>query len=561
MFVGIKYVYNYIDNVRAYVTNLITSFLSRAGYGYNIDRGQVNRILSVYDRNGGIPDLLYDAGLSVNYNLFTATATLSTQTLTLPLGTFIFGFASGAGSITSSNGTGTATGHGTATLGVNDTFFVNVAGTFTFTVSGTVNNAQLNVGSTLFSYRARVDATTVKCLNLGNVANIGDGTYVNGSTIDMFAFDAASGNTNTINSVLSQRVNTNYLPTLANLTWMGWVKPTTLKNQVLFWNGGSSTARLSLQLMNNGNIGFGNNNTITQSSGTTYSTGIWQHVALVKNGDVHQLYLNAVQIYNGSVTSTATAGTGLIIGADTGNGDYIDGNIDKLACISSSLTLSQIQTIYNAHKSQFAVTLAGSLIAKWDAASIAQSNMSSVASWLDSSGSGYNLSQATMASQPLYITGGLNGLPAVRFNGVSTVMTNASITLPSKHTIFVVYSNYTTGGSFYSTNSANGPLQRITQIFFDGNASAISVTSQVSKKLLTCAFDYVADVYNVYQDKVLVGTLATLGNVNGSTINVGARQASEFVACDISEIRIYNRVLSASELTTVHTELSTKYNI
>jgi hypothetical protein len=181
-----------------------------AGYGYQPEVGPLSRLLKNYKDNGGIPDLLFDAGLSVNYNLFTATATLSTQTVTLRVGTFTFGFVSGAGSITSSNGIGIATGHGSATAGSNITITVTVAGTFTFTVSGAVNSAQLNVGSTLLSYRARTDATAVKPLNLGTLGASGDGTFVNGTALDFFSNDATAGNIINFNSASTLVIPTTY---------------------------------------------------------------------------------------------------------------------------------------------------------------------------------------------------------------------------------------------------------------------------------------------------------------------------------------------------------------
>lgn len=44
-------------------------------------------------------------------------------------------------------------------------------------------------------------------------------------------------------------------------------------------------------------------------------------------------------------------------------------------------------------------------------------NGSNVAAWADQSGKGYNLTQATTSSQPLYVTNTLNGNPVIRFDG------------------------------------------------------------------------------------------------------------------------------------------------
>jgi hypothetical protein len=141
-----------------------------SGYGYLLSEVQktfLDNRLKLFRQNGGLPDWYLAPDIGVNKNLFDTSATLSTKTITLAVGSYTFWFQSGAGTITSSNGTGTASNHGAVSAGQTRTITVSVAGTFTFTVASTVNNAQLEVGSTATSYIARADATAVKSLNFG----------------------------------------------------------------------------------------------------------------------------------------------------------------------------------------------------------------------------------------------------------------------------------------------------------------------------------------------------------------------------------------------------------
>jgi hypothetical protein len=57
------------DLVAGRVSSAFNRVSQVAGYGYQPEVGRLSRLLKNYKDNGGIPDLLFDAGLSVNYNL------------------------------------------------------------------------------------------------------------------------------------------------------------------------------------------------------------------------------------------------------------------------------------------------------------------------------------------------------------------------------------------------------------------------------------------------------------------------------------------------------------
>jgi len=66
-----------------------------------------------------------------------------------------------------------------------------------------------------------------------------------------------------------------------------------------------------------------------------------------------------------------------------------------------------------------------------DATRIAQADSTSVATWSDQSGNGYDATQGGSAARPTFIASGLNGLPVVRFDG-----TDDRLSIPSSTATF-----------------------------------------------------------------------------------------------------------------------------
>jgi hypothetical protein len=104
--------------------------------------------------------------------------------------------------------------------------------------------------------------------------------------------------------------------------------------------------------MNNTNIGFWNNTTLSQTSGFSYATNTWLHLALTKSGNDFKLFCNGIERLATTVTSTASNGN-LIIGGDTARSDYINGRIDNVSVHETTLTATQVLNIFNAQKSRF----------------------------------------------------------------------------------------------------------------------------------------------------------------------------------------------------------------
>jgi hypothetical protein len=324
-----------------------------ANTGYSPTYAQKNLInpLFKYLRNQGLSLSIifhHDPRVGLNANLFTATAVLSTQTVTLAIGTYTFWFASGAGSITSSNGTGTASNHGAVSEGGTRTITVTVAGSFTFTVSGAVNNAQLEIGSSATVYNLRVDTTALKLNNLVNDAT-GDGTFVNGTPANMTVVDATAGEVLNYVSASSQGV------TLANSTYytsytvLIWVKVNNLaSNRVPFVKG---SARDRIVLQTDGAIRVN-----SATGGTTSATGqvvanTWVHIAVTMTTTNTETFKNGVSVISGAITRVveSTDPYYLVNSALA----PLDGLIGESTLVSQVLTPTQILAIYNIQKARY----------------------------------------------------------------------------------------------------------------------------------------------------------------------------------------------------------------
>jgi hypothetical protein len=259
------------DLVAGRVSSAFNRVSQVAGYGYQPEVGRLSRLLKNYKDNGGIPDLLFDAGLSVNYNLLTNTSfdsnillwnqyvnggtgtnpVLSWDNGELkiePQGTYTHSGVSQGGiaviagaryiitgtargtlaswnlSIFFSGGLGASTNitmdnttksftfaYDNSTAGTGIIYFrTNTAGLAAFWIDN-LQFTQVTTGSsTPLPYRPRADATAVKPLNLGTLGASGDGTYVNGTNANMLSSDVTAGLVLNFNSVLNQQITTTY---------------------------------------------------------------------------------------------------------------------------------------------------------------------------------------------------------------------------------------------------------------------------------------------------------------------------------------------------------------
>lgn len=228
------------------------------------------------------------------------------------------------------------------------------------------------------------------------------------------------------------------------------------------------------------------------------------------------------------------------------------------------------------------------LVAWYKADSISQGDATPVASWLDSSGSGRNMSAAGSA-RPTFKTNIQNALPIVRGDGAANIMTSSSkllfdrtaplsmfivmeftgsgqsaivsqhtpagdahgwdwTFLPSTHnqSILQILKDNTTGISGGGTDNY-GAAFHIAEVTFDGS-------SDVAGVLLYR--DGVSDpVASVYENNYTTGAITN----DGTFALFADARGGQFTAADVGEVIIYSRLLTAAERYQVESYLRAKW--
>ncbi|GAC1374842.1 MAG: hypothetical protein NVSMB4_02670 [Acidimicrobiales bacterium] len=197
-------------------------------------------------------------------------------------------------------------------------------------------------------------------------------------------------------------------------------------------------------------------------------------------------------------------------------------------------------------------------------------------SWPDSSSSGYN---ATPGSAPTWQSGVVNGKPVVRFAS-GNYLTSSLPSSPTAATVFAVHKPGDTSamhaviGPSTSGTAQGGMELRSTNSglmdFLDCNKTDIATdvgaisTAAFNDDAVTWASASAVNFYQAGKNTKTQTTSATLtGGTNGTLIG-GFFNLSSLVepyVGDIAEIIRYDRVLTASERSTVDSYIQDKYGI
>jgi hypothetical protein len=113
-----------------------------------------------------------------------------------------------------------------------------------------------------------------------------------------------------------------------------WFYPTGSTNEYLIGtetNAGGNGWLLTYQGVTNQVIFDVNNSAITSGLVGTPTTNAWNHIALVRNGNVFGLYLNGTSVYSGTYSGSIAGSTPLYIGyTPVGMGYYFKGEMDEV---------------------------------------------------------------------------------------------------------------------------------------------------------------------------------------------------------------------------------------
>lgn len=208
----------------------------------------------------------------------------------------------------------------------------------------------------------------------------------------------------------------------------------------------------------------------------------------------------------------------------------------------------------------------------FDAADLTDPDGTALASWTNQGVVAGAAVQNTAAAKPLVKTAVLNGLRVVRFDGVDDVMytgTEPQGTFPQPTHHWVV-ANLTSGAStFVSDGGQATGRQHLFGRFGSGEVGILAGNAIVSAAEATPSgfhrwrllFDGASSTIHKDNGGVAFASgSAGLHDLTGLTFGASSG-GSSFGACDIAEVIVYNRILTAAEITTVETYLSTKWGV
>jgi concanavalin A-like lectin/glucanase superfamily protein len=214
----------------------------------------------------------------------------------------------------------------------------------------------------------------------------------------------------------------------------------------------------------------------------------------------------------------------------------------------------------------------------WKADSLVLADGDPVATWIDSSGNGRDVTQGTAASKPTYQTGELNGLPVVRYDGVDDYLENTSFpNAADEYTVFVVAKlDATDAAQAILGDLSDAPGDVDWYFFNDGGTTYWRVQDSAGQKEDTYATDlrgafhiYVGLVDGstsfLYTDGVERDTVAysSPNAITSSILRLGQIRVSTGYSLtgDQAEVIIYSRALSTSEREQVEAYLQDKYGL
>ena len=339
----------------------------------------------------------------------------------------------------------------------------------------------------------------------------------------------------------------------------------------IVWSDVSGIANdFVLSILNNKASWFTGDSGTTINSTTTINTGSWFYITVVKNGtnSIKQLFINGVLESTGtSGTSTLTTNPNINIGGNTLDSKYFNGKIAQVKIYNRTLTQAEILQNYYAGLQRFIPT--DSLVLSLDGSNT-DKQVATASTAYDMSGNNNN---GTLNNGVALVS---DGQRAFSFDGVNDVVTTSFNTLPSSTTwtiwvkrtqsvnnfnmmmgMSLPYFAFRSNGDIHFSNSI-GDVQR--SLFATPNLANnvwyfMSFVSSFSGGNTTMLIYLNGSLQSQRTD---AGQQKTTTNNNfrlGGWTNTG----TEPFKGNIGQVGIYNRVLTATEISTIYTASKSRY--
>jgi len=217
------------------------------------------------------------------------------------------------------------------------------------------------------------------------------------------------------------------------------------------------------------------------------------------------------------------------------------------------------------------LSLTDGLVMQLDATDIDATDGDAVGTWADASGNGNDATQSTSSARPTYDDTALAGNPALVFDGSDDWLDIPdTMTTVDDCTVFIVGQHTgKLGAETYMLSGTTGTDDRLRMASFGwaGNyawgAGDVGALTGGYEDLAPHVFGMTSSI-DAYLDGTLVGSAtnsagsATPDNLNLASFGEGSRS---FFQGHISEVLVYNRELSSSEIDEVNQHLTEKWDI
>ena len=208
---------------------------------------------------------------------------------------------------------------------------------------------------------------------------------------------------------------------------------------------------------------------------------------------------------------------------------------------------------------------------------ITRDGSNKVSLWKDKTINARNFTQSTTAQQPTFLPTGINGLGAVYFDGAAFNMPFSDQTLGyiSGGSFTIAYVATKTAGTsnqFVIGGQGTGTRNNLTLGYVSSNTykfglgnddmnAIVNVVNAGVPELFLVTFDSSNYERRTRRNAADEALGAASGTISGMTGQALGKYLSAYGNFALGELLIYNRVLSASEITSVERDLMSKWSI
>ena len=416
-------------------------------------------------------------------------------------------------------------------------------------------------------------------------------TSINGSFLNGPVYDAANKGSIYFDGVddYIDFGSSTIFKLLDNFTLSVWVKSSVYGDRAILGNFGPSTdySGFNLNIQPSNKFAFLTGSAATATylySNDTFALNTWYHLTAVRQNGTNYLYVNGVgqSSTNSQVVKYSNQNFYFAKWYSNLTGFYHNGNIASAAFYNKALSSTEILQNYNATKKRFSPEeniVRNGLVLYYDAG-----NPSSYAGTGNTAfsvaGIGYT---ATLVNGPTFTSTSGGGFVFDGTNDYINIPTTTGLDSTSVSWSFWYRSSSDTAQALISKGSSTffkltvGPstvtlTNELITIIGEDNGNRVGYISTNRNELFdnnwhNIVFTAQPSFYKLYLDGRDLSLTVGLGNNNGSITNagssffIGTNSTSEYVNGNISHVQIYNRALSAQEISQNFNAARDRYGI